>query len=381
MTATDVAARGLGRWAVLTWLSTATGGAERSVVELAQALAGQGWKVAVVWWDTTNGTQLPIVGGGVDLHRVTRWPAYRAVLAEVLARTPTVVITTHRTAGLDIPLARACGACVIAVLRAVLVPDGRLRMVDPTSGALVGRRPADVEGSVWAGADCWVGVSATATRSLEQVVPWSVCRVTIYNGVPLEAPPLRPRGTTVRAGVVARLELWKRLDRILAALAQLPATLRERVRLDIYGEGPQRAALLSAAERFGIARCVSLHGHRGDWRARGLDVLVCASPDEAFGRAIVEAGLAGIPAIVPAQGGSAELVLPGITGLHFEPDDPSRLASALATVAGWDSATATRFALAARAHARRFDIRSCAATYAALATDLLTQRSRRHPAA
>ncbi|MGH3702520.1 MAG: hypothetical protein ACRDQ9_15775 [Pseudonocardiaceae bacterium] len=38
----------------------------------------------------------------------------------------------------------------------------------------------------------------------------------------------------------------------------------------------------------------------------------------------VEAGAAGLPQIVPDQGGTAELVIPETTGLHYDVDDPER---------------------------------------------------------
>jgi glycosyltransferase involved in cell wall biosynthesis len=368
-----------GRRFVFTWLSTAVGGAERSVVDLAHALAVQGHEVAVLWWDTTRGTDLPAASGGVDLRRVTTWTAYRSKLNDLLATKPSVLITTHRTAAVDIAAGHAGGACVIAVLRAILVPDGRLRTVDPATGMLVGRCLAGLDQPMPGQADCWVGVSAAAAASLDLVLPPAACRMTIYNGVPLDAPAIQPRARTVRFGVVARLVMWKRLDRIIAGFSQLPTTLRGR--LEVYGDGPQRRPLAAAAARLGVAEHVTFHGYRHDWRSRALDVLVCASMDEAFGRAIVEAGLAGIPAIVPAQGGSAELVLPGVTGLRFNPADPTALATVMTRAALWDPATATRFAVAAQVHARRFNIARCAAAYAALATDLQSRRSRRQPAA
>lgn len=305
---------------------------------------------------------------------MTGWTAYQRALTELLTRTPSVLITTHRTASVDIATARACGAPVVAVLRAILRSGGRLRTIDPTTGTLRRQRPAELDSALWGSADCWVGVSAAATESLRQVLPGSACRVTIYNGISPDAPPIRPRTPTLRVGVVARLEPWKRVDRVLAALAQLPDAVQARVKLDVYGEGPEHAALTATAAQLGIVRFVAFHGHRSDWLSRELDVLVCASPDEAFGRTIIEAGLAGIPAIVPTEGGSAELVLPGITGLHFDTDTPDGLAAALSAVADWDSPIAARFSLAARAYARRFDIDCCAAAYAGLISDLLDTR-------
>jgi glycosyltransferase involved in cell wall biosynthesis len=142
----------------------------------------------------------------------------------------------------------------------------------------------------------------------------------------------------------------------------------------VFGEGPELARLQRQARGLGLADRTIYHGHIGpEWTQR-CDVLVSTCEIEAFGRVIVEAGAAGIPHIVPDQGGTAELVVPGMTGLHYDVNEPAALTRALATVASWGPADYHRHAAAAHAHARRFSLTACAAAYARLGADLLTDR-------
>ncbi|MEU7020318.1 glycosyltransferase [Streptomyces sp. NPDC046203] len=106
-------------------------------------------------------------------------------------------------------------------------------------------------------------------------------------------------------GGVGRLVPGKRFDRLVRAVAAVP-----EARLLLVGEGEQRAVLLRTAEECGAAGRVILTGAVPDPPERGgarrtdpdlpsllaaMDLFVSASPDEAFGLAVVEALAAGLP--------------------------------------------------------------------------------------
>jgi glycosyltransferase involved in cell wall biosynthesis len=104
-------------------------------------------------------------------------------------------------------------------------------------------------------------------------------------------------------GGVGRLVAGKRFDRLVRAVAAVP-----EARLLLVGEGERRAELLRIAAECGAAGRVLLTGavpdppERGADRRPGLpsllaamDLFVSASPDEAFGLAVVEALAAGLP--------------------------------------------------------------------------------------
>jgi glycosyltransferase involved in cell wall biosynthesis len=175
-----------------------------------------------------------------------------------------------------------------------------------------------------------------------------------------------------RFAVVARAEPWKRIDRVIDAFAALPPGMRDRLTLQVFGDGPALPALAKQIASLGVGGRVRLRGHLpGDW-TRLTDALITGSEIEAFGRVIIEAGNAGLPQIVPDRGGSAELVDHQVTGIMYDTGDTAALTRAI-TTARWDAATLSRYALAAHRHARRFSIHSCADGYEDLAAALLAR--------
>lgn len=205
---------------VLTWLSTASGGAERSIAELAAALHAKDHAVHVILWDMSGRpTGEPVAETHpFEMTRVDGLAGYRRVLVAAL-RSPavTTLLSTHRTAAVDLSLARDSDVLIIPVLRALLLPHGHLRMVAPVSGDLVATAPHRMDWNLFASAGCWVGVSAAATASLLRAAPKPLPVATIDNGVRSECPPLRTPGQVQRLAVVARLEGWKRVDRVISA--------------------------------------------------------------------------------------------------------------------------------------------------------------------
>lgn len=108
------------------------------------------------------------------------------------------------------------------------------------------------------------------------------------------------------------------------AVAEL-AREGEEVTLDLIGGGdPEYAAYLrKMALRYGIGRQVRFHGAVPDaflFLAAADAVLIC-SRSESFGRATVEAMLAGKPVIGARRGATGELIGEGFNGLLYEPGD------------------------------------------------------------
>jgi glycosyltransferase involved in cell wall biosynthesis len=121
--------------------------------------------------------------------------------------------------------------------------------------------------------------------------------------------------------VVGELVAHKRVE------LALEAARRARSPIKVVGDGPARAELTAA------------HGATADFVGRVSDAelaqlyararaLVVANTEE-FGIAAVEAQAAGTPVVAVDAGGVQETVVPGVTGILVEPDDPGALASAL----------------------------------------------------
>ena len=109
--------------------------------------------------------------------------------------------------------------------------------------------------------------------------------------------------------VVSRFAPHKRLDLIIDVFAQLDRTLI------IVGDGPLRRELESSA-----GSNVTFTGFLADEEVATLFSRAKAyihAAQEDFGISAVEAMAAGCPVISLNQGGTAETVQPGVTGVHF----------------------------------------------------------------
>jgi glycosyltransferase involved in cell wall biosynthesis len=85
------------------------------------------------------------------------------------------------------------------------------------------------------------------------------------------------------------------------------------------------------------------------WYA-SADVFVFPSTTETFGNVVLEAQASGLPAVVPAAGGVADVVRHGVTGLVVRPNDPAGLGSGIEALLR-DAAFRARLGRQARAGA------------------------------
>jgi glycosyltransferase involved in cell wall biosynthesis len=86
-------------------------------------------------------------------------------------------------------------------------------------------------------------------------------------------------------------------------------------------EKPYEMQLKSLAHTLGIEKYLAFMGQRNDVIELSSELaLSClTSKREPLGRVILEANLLRIPTVVPNTGGPAEIILPGVTGLQFDP--------------------------------------------------------------
>src|SRR5260221_7110549 len=161
----------------------------------------------------------------------------------------------------------------------------------------------------------------------------------IANGVDLSAFPavMRQERSPIALLFVGRLHHQKGLDVLLPAIAALPSMLKEAVRLEIVGDGPEAENLRKLAVSLNLTNQIHFHG----WIDRsqiqlcytGADIFVLPSRDEGMPNVLLEAMASALPVIATRVSGSDELVLPGETGLLVDVDDVLSLKDAIAVLA------------------------------------------------
>jgi glycosyltransferase involved in cell wall biosynthesis len=155
----------------------------------------------------------------------------------------------------------------------------------------------------------------------------------------------------------------KRVPSLVAAMD----VLRERVpelRLEIFGDGPERANVESLVADRGLENTVDVRGFVDpEELQRSLRRALCMvlpSEREGYGQIVVEAAASGVPSVVCAAPDNAatELVDDGLNGVIAASADPQVLSDAIARV--WEAGPALRASTADwfEANARRLSLES-----------------------
>ena len=191
----------------------------------------------------------------------------------------------------------------------------------------------------WRGGE--VALSAVSAAAAERVAAVFGGPVGVVpNGMDLEA--WRPSGSPpsadgpLRCVATMRLAPRKRGLALLGLVEDAVGQLEPgRLRLDVIGDGPQRAAMARRIDRRGLGEVIRLRGRLEREQVRAAytdaDVFVAPAVLEAFGIAALEARAAGLVVVARRGTGIAEFVTDGLDGLLVD-DDPG-MARALVRLA------------------------------------------------
>lgn len=176
---------------------------------------------------------------------------------------------------------------------------------------------------------------------------------------------------------VGRFAIEKRWDVVLDAFVRVRARGRDAV-LVLFGDGPEKARMRERVD-VAFAPDVAFPGFTKDRSAlaaslASADALVHGCPFETFGLSIAEAMSAGLPAIVPDDGGAAEMHDPS-SGERYASGDVEACAAAIERLLdrlarGGDALRAA----SARTAARLPSVHDQFAEQVALYADLLARR-------
>jgi glycosyltransferase involved in cell wall biosynthesis len=339
-----------------------TGGAERVVIEIAEAIQKSGHNCiiacepgALYQAALRTGAEiitLPLASKSpftmrrnakrleklirsrkIDLvHAHSRAPAWSALWATRRTKTP-FVTTYHGAYGEKSPLKRRYNAVMESGDRVIAVSDFIAALIQSRYGT-----PAEKIRVVHGGVD-------VAKFDPAAVVGDRVARLAREWRLDMSQPTVMLPG---------RLTSWKGHKILITALA----ALRHADAIAVLAGGDQgreayAAELITLAESLGVANRLRLVGHNEDMPAAMMlaDIVVNASTDpEAFGRTIIEGQAMGRIVIAADHGGARETILPDETGFLVPAGDAAALAAAIDTALDMSAETRIAWGRNARAH-------------------------------
>ncbi len=344
----------------------AAGGAERTTIEVADAVVRAGGRALVASRGGRLEGELAAVGGElIRMDAATKSPvqiwANAGRLARIAAREGVAIIHAR---------SRAPGWSALWAAR-----RARVGFVTTYHGIYNARSPLKRwYNSVMAQGDMVIANSHYTARHVRaaHATPGERLQV-IYRGVdlarfdPTRLDPGRVGAVEARWGVLgdararvllpARLTRWKGQELLIDAAQRLQARGLSPVYIlagDAQGRDAYAAGLTLRALRAGLGDLVRIVGHAEDMPGAlaAADLVVTPSLEpEAFGRAGAEAQAMGRITIGPDHGATPEVIADGETGFLFPPGDADGLAAAIARALAIDAATRTGMQNAARSRA------------------------------
>jgi glycosyltransferase involved in cell wall biosynthesis len=299
------------------------GGPVEHALTLAGALAAAGVGVEASCGDTELAERFAAAGATPHVLPLERTadPAGAKKLAE-LARGVDVVHAQDRRTGLLTRLWRPDGTPRVYTVHGL--PDPYLPIP-----ANAGRRPGLRNQLAYRGLDTWLAHRSDALVVASQALAEQLRRRLGFPAermevIPNGVEPVEPTAGGDLVASISMLEPVKGLDAFVRAAAMLGETAGAR--FEIVGSGPAAAALRELTESLGAPVAFPGHVPAPEVLPR-LRIFVLTSWFENCPMALLEAMMAGVPAVVTGVGGVPELVAD--TALVVAPGDPDALAGAL----------------------------------------------------
>ena len=348
------------------------GGAERVASLLTRAWAEQGKQISIVAFDSPKDPlaydfhkdveliRLDIAAGGGSLLRgilanARRFLALRRLFRE---RRPDLVISFLTKVNV-LSLLAAIGSDVPVII------SERNNPAKQQANALWSWS--------WAMLSRFAAAIVLQTETIKSRYTKDIADRAVVIPNPVEKPDLVRQNHDGHVIVAAgRLAHQKGFDLLIAAFALLAADFPDW-RLVIWGEGSERASLEQQIRDEALTGRIMLPGMslgHGQWLATA-DAFVLSSRFEGFGNVLVEAMLAGIPAIAfDCDFGPRDILTDGVDGILVPCGDTQLLAVAMRQVMTNEPLRA-RLGAAARINAGRFDLATIVSQWDSLTKKVL----------
>ena len=318
--------------------SPVVGGAELSLIEIAETLSPRFMPIVVCTTDCKSFVELAVEKGiqvfSIPMPRLRGAGGPLALLRSLISFSRLVVrlkpaiihSNTVRSHIVSAFVGRLCGVKVIWTLRDFDFPMWLYRILSPLVHRVVCVSEAVQNLYGLANGKTRVILNGVTRPSLDR--KQERARIRKEFGIPENAH---------LAVCVGRLIEWKGQEEFLRAAAVTKKLVSDAYFM-VVGEGPSESykqTLKSIASAGGLDGQVIFTGFRKDALACicAADLLVHASNEaEAFGRVLIEAMAVGTPLIAAPRGGPSEIVENGISGLLVDPADSEHLGRVMASV-------------------------------------------------
>jgi len=176
--------------------------------------------------------------------------------------------------------------------------------------------------------DLFVGVSRYTVQEIIKDFGQSVHRKSkvVYNGIVHEQFQKRTDRNLQKPTflVACHLRYSKGIQDLIQAVALLPASVLLDLKIDIYGDGPYKAALIALLQENKLERIFTFKGSVSNLYAiyHQYDYLLQPTHMECFSLAILESLSANVPVITTPVGGNEEVITNGVNGYVLPVQDP-----------------------------------------------------------
>ena len=187
--------------------------------------------------------------------------------------------------------------------------------------------------------DLFVGVSAYTVKELLKDFGKHIQPKTqvIYNGIDIQEIAIRTTRSKEKPIFLtaSHLRFSKGIQDLIQAVALLPETIKEELKIDVFGDGPYKMELQALVQALKLELCFNFKGSSAQLNTIycNYDYLIHPSHEETFCYSVIEALAANVIPITTEEGGNVLNILEnGKNGFLFKAKDIMRLSNLIAQI-------------------------------------------------
>lgn len=186
--------------------------------------------------------------------------------------------------------------------------------------------------------DLFIGVSNYTVNEIIKDFGKSLKKksITIYNGVIINDIKARKNRNISNPVflVASHLRKSKGIQDLIDALYLLPLTVRDKIKIDVYGDGPYRNNLIAKVKEKKLEKAIIFKGSVSNLKEIycNYDYMIQPTHMECFSLSILESLAANVPVITTNVGGNQEVISNAENGFIFKAKDSNALKTILEEV-------------------------------------------------